>query len=89
MEELLLRTAKSPVSSISSSVKTTPCSGQTPNAGWANRLLQEGFSDHETKTNGCFGGAGFCGLSASNVQLNRCYWTMHEPGELTRSDPYA
>jgi len=33
-------------------------SGQTPNAGWANRLLQCGKSDHETKTLGCHGGAG-------------------------------
>ena len=31
-------------------------SGQTPNAGWANRLLQTGLSVHETKTCGCFGG---------------------------------
>ena len=31
-------------------------SGQTPNSGWANRLLQTGLSAHETKTNGCFGG---------------------------------
>ena len=31
-------------------------SGQTPNSGWANRLLQTGLSVHETKTNGCFGG---------------------------------
>ena len=31
-------------------------SGQTPNSGWANRLLQTGLSVHETKTCGCFGG---------------------------------
>ena len=31
-------------------------SGQTPNSGCANRLLQTGLSVHETKTNGCFGG---------------------------------
>ena len=30
--------------------------GQTPMAGWANRLIQYGRSSHETKTNGCFGG---------------------------------
>ena len=35
----------------------TQASGQTPNAGWANRLLQCGKSDHETKTVGCHGGA--------------------------------
>ena len=41
-------------------------SGQTPNGGWANRLLQCGKSDHETKTLGCHGGAGApCGLSSS------------------------
>lgn len=31
-------------------------SGQTPNSGWANRLLQTGLSVHETKTCGSFGG---------------------------------
>ena len=31
-------------------------SGQNPNAGWYNRFVQSGKSDHETKTNGCFGG---------------------------------
>ena len=30
--------------------------GQSPNAGWFNRFVQTGKSDHETKTNGCFGG---------------------------------
>ena len=32
-------------------------SGQTPMAGWFNRLLQTGKSDHETKSNGCHGGS--------------------------------
>ncbi|CAE7254019.1 unnamed protein product [Symbiodinium natans] len=31
-------------------------SGQTPNAGWANRLLQTGVSTFETKSCGSFGG---------------------------------
>ena len=31
-------------------------SGQTPNSGWANRLLRTGLSVHETKTCGSFGG---------------------------------
>lgn len=30
--------------------------GQNPNAGWYNRFVQTGKSDHETKSNGCFGG---------------------------------
>ena len=30
--------------------------GQSPNAGWYNRFVQTGKPDHETKTNGCFGG---------------------------------
>ncbi|CAJ1432829.1 unnamed protein product [Effrenium voratum] len=34
----------------------TDTSGQTPNSGWANRLLQSGISAYETKTCGCFGG---------------------------------
>ena len=36
--------------------KTGKTSGQNPNAGWYNRFVQTGKSDHETKTNGCFGG---------------------------------
>ena len=37
--------------------KTGPnTSGQNPNAGWYNRFVQTGKSDHETKTGGCFGG---------------------------------
>ena len=31
-------------------------SGQNPNAGWFNRFVQTGKSDHETKSNECFGG---------------------------------
>ena len=31
-------------------------SGQSPNAGWYNRFVQTGKSDHETKTGCCFGG---------------------------------
>ena len=30
--------------------------GQNPNAGWFNRFVQTGKSEHETKSNGCFGG---------------------------------
>ena len=30
--------------------------GQNPNAGWYNRFVQTGKSDHETKSNGAFGG---------------------------------
>ena len=33
-----------------------PGSGQTPLAGWFNRLVQSGKSDHETKCNGSHGG---------------------------------
>jgi hypothetical protein len=33
-----------------------PGSGQTPLAGWFNRLVQSGKSDHETKSNGAHGG---------------------------------
>ena len=36
--------------------KNSKTSGQNPNAGWYNRFVQSGKSDHETKTNGCFGG---------------------------------
>ena len=36
--------------------KKAQTSGQNPNAGWYNRFVQSGKSDHETKTNGCFGG---------------------------------
>ena len=31
-------------------------SGQNTNAGWFNRYIQTGKSDHETKSNGCIGG---------------------------------
>ena len=31
-------------------------SGQNTNQGWFNKFIQTGRSDHETKTNGCFGG---------------------------------
>ncbi len=31
-------------------------SGQNPNAGWFNKFVQTGKSDHETKTGECFGG---------------------------------
>ena len=31
-------------------------SGQNTNAGWYNRFVQTGKSDHETKSNECFGG---------------------------------
>ena len=40
-------------------------SGQNPNAGWYNRFVQSGKSDHETKTNGCFGGRVHAYLSPS------------------------
>ena len=40
-------------------------SGQNPNAGWYNRFVQSGKSDHETKTNGCFGGRVHVYLSPS------------------------
>ena len=30
--------------------------GQNTNAGWYNRFVQTGKSDHETKSNECFGG---------------------------------
>ena len=33
-----------------------PGAGQTPMAGWFNRLVQSGRSDHETKSNGSHGG---------------------------------
>lgn len=42
-------------------------SGQTPLAGWFNRLLQCGKSDHETKSNGSHGGLGCPSVSTSIV----------------------
>ena len=36
--------------------KSGKTSGQNTNAGWYNRFVQTGKSDHETKTSGCFGG---------------------------------
>ena len=33
--------------------KSSKTSGQNTNAGWFNRYLQTGKSDHETKSNGC------------------------------------
>ena len=42
-------------------------SGQRVNAGWANRLMQYGKSDHETKTAGCHGGAGTSSVDTSVV----------------------
>ena len=36
--------------------KSSKTSGQNTNAGWFNRYLQTGKSDHETKSNGCIGG---------------------------------
>jgi hypothetical protein len=36
----------------------TKSSGQCPAAGWFNRLVQYGLSDHETKSNGTHGGLG-------------------------------
>ena len=41
--------------------------GQSPNAGWANRLIQYGKSDHETKSCGVHGGADAPPVSASVV----------------------
>ena len=37
-------------------VKDKSTSGQNCNQGWFNKFLQTGRSDHETKSNGCFGG---------------------------------
>lgn len=42
-----------------------PGAGQTPLAGWFNRLVQTGKSDHETKSNGSHGG-----LSCPPVSLS-------------------
>lgn len=42
-------------------------SGQTPLAGWFNRLLQCGKSDHETKSNGSHGGLGCLSVNTSIV----------------------
>ena len=36
--------------------KSGKTSAQNQNAGWYNRFVQTGTSDHETKTSGCFGG---------------------------------
>ena len=36
--------------------KSSKTSGQNTNAGWFNRYIQTGKSDHETKSNGCIGG---------------------------------
>ena len=41
--------------------------GQSPNAGWANRLLQYGKGDHETKSCGVHGGADAPPVNASVV----------------------
>ncbi|CAK0867749.1 unnamed protein product, partial [Prorocentrum cordatum] len=42
-------------------------SGQTPSAGWANRLLQSGRSDHDTKTVGCHGGVDAPSVNAAAI----------------------
>ena len=42
-----------------------PGAGQTPLAGWFNRLLQTGKSDHETKSNGTHGGLDCPSVSVS------------------------
>ena len=36
--------------------KNSKSSGQDTNAGWFNRYIQTGKSDHETKPNGSIGG---------------------------------
>ncbi|CAK0797938.1 unnamed protein product, partial [Prorocentrum cordatum] len=42
-----------------------PGAGQTPLAGWLNRLVQSGKSDHETKSNGSHGGLASLPVSTS------------------------
>lgn len=42
-------------------------SGQTPLAGWFNRLFQMGKSDHETKSNGSHGGSGAPAICVSLI----------------------
>ena len=57
LQELsILDTATSAAAKKAAGDSSTLTSGQCPNAGWANRFLQTGKSDHETKTQGCFGG---------------------------------
>ena len=59
-------------------------SGQNTNAGWYNRFVQTGKSDHETKSNECFGGlCATCmmivGISLLRVLYNcrLCAWHPH------------
>lgn len=56
MELGVLDTASASAARRQASSGSADVSGQTPNSGWANRLLQTGLSVHETKTCGCFGG---------------------------------
>ena len=53
LQELALLDSKATVK-----VQGCDSSGQCPNAGWANRLMQSGQSHHETKSCGAHGGSG-------------------------------
>ena len=57
-------------------------SGQNPNAGWFNRFVQTGKSDHETKSNECFGG--LCDHCTAVV----CIPIAHCPHTICLSHPY-
>jgi hypothetical protein len=47
-------------------------SGQTPNAGWANKFIQHGKSEHETKTQGCFGNSDSVPVSSAFMGNFHC-----------------
>ena len=75
VHELVCATAQPQELSILNDPKekgTAKTSGQNPNAGWYNRFVQSGKSDHETKTNGCFGGrvhASVCATASHRRRL--------------------
>ena len=46
--------------------------GQNPNAGWYNRFVQTGKSDHGTKSNGSFGGQ-LCTMHHTDYRSSHMY----------------
>ena len=61
-------------------------SGQNTNAGWFNRYIQTGKSDHETKSNGCIGGM-MCtymhNLCLSFIRLAILVWYTVQQSQIT------
>ena len=51
--------------------KDKGASGQNTNAGWFNRYIQTGRSDHETKSNGSIGGADYTLCCACCIRIAR------------------